>query len=390
MTAQFIPQFNPQTLEKRRALLLSLQGAGAALFVNMWNEDSVWEWTDYLLADWDTRLRVELGSGEEKEKAFFLTAAAFLDFDLLENILRKLQRLLEIKPRPGQSDGSRKPLAAALQEEWGILAQALDLTAAGAELLWRRVNGLSSGELEGLMVEMRPLAREYNDFRAVFLLVASALVYYIPPAPLVDVEHLRYALATGGEADVKTLARVANFLGWAFWKKDAAAALWAVDFLRRFVVLDQQLLGGKLDMFILAIFLHLSFGGWARLDSEARLELFRRYLWRALCLGVPLDEILRESAGGGAVLGAVSLANSLENSEESMHVDPRQTPWTVGKFLQRFSSAANGDFGGYVQTRFVDNFAREQKWPGDLRGHLFIFLHIYVSLKTGKPFARGK
>ncbi|OGH87597.1 MAG: hypothetical protein A3J93_03675 [Candidatus Magasanikbacteria bacterium RIFOXYC2_FULL_42_28] len=384
----FLQSSSPETWKQRVDLLIRIGMIADDLFLGKWENDSVWGWSKFLVADL-AKFNKEKIPSDWRYQSFFYALVGFLDFSLLEKITNELDKLARIKIGPASKGAT---IISTVSEEWNALGDFLDLTPAGGGILRNKVSGLTAVELEKLTADMRVLADDYNDFRIVFKFVATALLYHIPPVPAVDLDGFKYAVSVQAEQKKNDFSidhglLCTNFLGWSFLKRDEKVMRWAAEYLRQFSV-ESIKYDSPFDLIFLIGILHLAFYNFTGLSSETQIELIKKFTLKALCWGVPLDKVLLSKSGEGLSVATGpkntrALFTALENSEETMNFGSDKVLMNVGQFVKQFLLSAHRDYGGYAQTEYVGDAIRENHWPDGARVYLFALLKCCLYLKAG-------
>ncbi len=396
MNHQFLQKSEVAAWKKREDLLSKTRQNAIQLFGEGWNENSVWELSKHFVLQMQKNSQGDkIG---EKQKSFFNAMAEQVDYDLLENINRYLERLLKVSP---VSLTATLQSSTAITEEWSALGDFLDLSSAGTEKLWDRVKGSPGSELTKLMEEIRPLANSYNDFRINFIFVASALICYIPPNPVMDLDSFKYVLSVEAEKDkasfnIENGLVVVNFLGWSLVSENVETMQWATEYLTKQFEPDNAIFSSSADTLLFVVILHLAFFNLTNQPREIQEELVKKFVWKALCFGAPAENILREVLLKKDVLKNQEkyydvLAEILVASNENIYlISGKQSMMTVGQFIKRFLAFSRGDHGGFSQVKYIGELLKEYGWPEGLRYHLFALLNLYLHLKTGEIFAEKR
>lgn len=397
MSHQFLPQSEINTWQSREDLLSRMRKNATLLFGEEWHEDSVWELSKYLILQLQKYSKNnEVGI---KQKSFFYAVAEQLDYSYVASVNKYLESLLKVIVVPASASGAIQP-SVAITEEWNALGDFLDLNPEGAKKIWERVKGLPESELIKLTEEMRLLAMDYNDFRVIFMFVAATLIYFVPSTTITNLDDFKYFLSAEAEKkdksfNIKSGLTTVNFLGWSLVNENKEVSQWSVEYLTKQFRMDSNVFDNSVDTLFFLIILHLAFFNFADQPKNTQEDLMKKFVWSALCLGVLVEDILKEvllkmTMGDSQKEYAINLAENMTINSESIYSVPGKSPMMIGEFVKRFLTFSRGDHGGFMQVKYVEELSKENNWPEGLRYYLFILLNLYFHLKTGEILSAKK
>lgn len=355
-----------------------LRDLSVRIFGFNWYDKTLWKGLDLVITDWDNKATADMN---DLESAFTVAVLCRVERDALVNMETALLAAEKILgPISAVSSGAsadKTVFGPAWEDHWWLLG----VDTNGAEFLAKRAARLQAAELDSLLGHFDALTVAY-DAVAGQMLAAGALLLYFNGDEYYDLETLTAEFASGAVSDWLSAWR---FLGQAFYGNDGAVGKLMLNYL-----LDRQpdFSGQTASANILfeTILLFFVWRDYEYLFADIKAILFKKYLWAALAVGVPLEKLVKLDLAEEQFLdyylsSCHNLTVSLAESTEQF-IGTELDTTTVGGFIKSFlATAGASDSDGYEQASFVRAQIAENHWPVEWEGLLLRILYLFVHLR---------
>lgn len=356
-------------------------------FVTFWSvlfgdpeDETVWNWLENL-QELLGILEIEK-AGYDFNTAFQLTLVEELDWEKIDEIIKKLEELNELLK------GSEVVDLAEGEEGVQEIVEWLELSETQAKIVINKINSLPDDKLSLAVPALQELIAIKEEIRPYSALIFSLLLVSLPintPTTFKQFQDkMDTEMALEG-ADIVHWAPIMRALGQAVLGQDAEIQTWAVNYYAENLV-ARTAFEQTVPHLLLLAFTYLFFKDFKNLDKPARYMMVNNQLWPALCLGVPVEELLKEQLADEDLLADYIYTSSyyadlmLDSKQRFIYFGFSDLP--AGDVIGDFEAFCQGnDLELEKMDEFAKKFILENSLRDDFREKIVAWLKLYVHLR---------
>ncbi|MBI5412834.1 hypothetical protein HZA42_00620 [Candidatus Peregrinibacteria bacterium] len=375
-----MPQFleaTTQWWQKKKQSINELNQLSSRLFGSDWQTNTIWQTLSFL--------GEEMGKFENTKdggwgKRYFSTVVYLLDDSVISGMSERLREVVRLLI--GIVNGGVGAEAVLKDEE--IDFSGLELTAINKDYFAEKFKWLNGSQVAALNSALSNLTSFVGTYRPDLQNLGAALLYFQPADSYNTARELLYDWQ---ENKMKDSPAIMRFLAQSFFAHDGETRDLAFDILS---VADngtetEDNMESKLFQLLLFFIVFDEFDSFNPADKGA---LVNKYLWCALCFGVPCIERIKENLALQPYLDyyintSGFLADSLLHNEE-VFLKNENEPITIGKFINSFTVACPDIRDEYDNAKQLDFINRQINIRGQsvqLKELLLEVLRTYLHLR---------
>ncbi|MFZ2189254.1 MAG: hypothetical protein WA057_03595 [Candidatus Magasanikiibacteriota bacterium] len=388
MLPRFISNNNAVTWQERKKFLAGFVLMTENLFGNNWQEQSVWEWSRYLLEEIDTEVPTAK-IGWDKDATFYYALASLIDFESLTDLAKKIEKLKTDLRNLNINLIQRKNLEVKrVNLDWKKIFTDLDLHD-NEIMTWQNLlESVPDENRDSLLSDLENIAKVYKDFRVNFSLVSAGLLFYVPEGTFANNADFVTAFDNINPNEIIEVERWTPFmryLGQACFSADTDMSNWAVDLLMTHEM-EEKIFADMVDYMFFFFALHLAYLGYKEFDAPTKVGIWSLFSFWAIAFGVPISMVIEDFLAtqpdiNSYIFNSGLLAETLKKSPTILFMDTEKN-MTVGGLIQRFEAfAGDNDLDVYKQVNYVKTIVKDFGWSSKSEDILIGVLHFFIHLR---------